>query len=75
MAIDNIVAEVRQTREAYAKQFNYDVYAMWRDLKERQQKSGRQGVSLSPKRIEPVPLGTSTQRREAPNKRLQGDGK
>ena len=75
MAIDNIVAEVRQTREAYAKQFNYDVYAMWHDLKERQQKSGRQGVSLSPKRIEPVPLETSSQRREAPNKRLQGDGK
>ncbi len=43
MAIDNIVAGVRQTREAYAKQFNYDVYAMWHDLKERQQKSGRQG--------------------------------
>jgi hypothetical protein len=67
MAMDSIVAEVRQTREAYAKQCNYDVYAMWRDLKERQHKSGRQGVSLSPKRIEPVPLGMSPQRREAPN--------
>jgi len=38
MAIDSIVAEVRQAREAYAKQFNYDVYAMWRDLKERHHK-------------------------------------
>jgi len=56
MAIDSIVAEVRQAREAYAKRFNYDVYAMWRDLKERQRKSGRPGVSLSPKRIEPVAL-------------------
>ena len=68
MAIDSIVAEVRQAREAYAKQFNYDVYAMWRDLKERQHKSGRKGVSLSPKRIEPVAPGISTQRREPPSK-------
>jgi len=67
MAIDSIVAEVRQAREAYAKQFHYDVYAMWRDLKERQHKSGREGVSLSPKRLEPVALGTSTRRREPPN--------
>ena len=40
------VAEVRQAREAYAKQFNYDVYAMGRDLQERQQKSGRPVVAL-----------------------------
>ena len=61
MAIDSIVAEVRQVREAYAKRFNYDVYAMWRDLKERQHKSGLQGVSLSPKRIQPAPLETPKQ--------------
>ena len=68
MAIDPIVAEVRQAREAYAKQFNYDVYAMGRDLhKERQLQSGRHGVSLLPTRIEPVALGTSTRRREPPN--------
>jgi len=59
MAIDSIVAEVRRAREAYAKQFNYDVQAMWRDLKERQQKTGRKVVSLLPKRIEPIPQGTS----------------
>ena len=46
MAIDSIVAEVRQVREAYAKQFNYDVYAMWRDLQERQRQSGRMGFAL-----------------------------
>ena len=40
MTIDPIVAEVRQAREAYAKQFNYDIYAMGRDLQERQQKIG-----------------------------------
>jgi len=71
MAIDSIVAEVRQVREAYAKQFNYDVYAMWRDLKERQHQSGRQGVSLLPRRIEPVALETPPQRREPPHARFQ----
>jgi len=65
--MDSIVTEVRQAREAYAKQCNYDIYAMWRDLKERQLQSGRQGVSLLPKRIEPVALGMSTRRREPPN--------
>jgi len=59
MAIDHIVAEVRQAREAYAKQFNYDVHAMWRDLQERQQQSGRPVISLPPKRIESVGIGTS----------------
>lgn len=71
MAIDHIVAEVRRAREAYAKQFNYDVYAMWRDLQERQHKSGRPVVSLPPKRIEPVVPGTSIQKREAPNKGIE----
>ena len=67
MAIDPIVAEVRQVREAYAKQFNYDVDAMVRDLQERQQKSGRTVVALSPKRLEPIESDTAVQRREAPN--------
>ena len=74
MAIDSIVAEVRHAREAYAKQFNYDVHAMWRDLQERQHQSGRPVLSLPPNRIEPVVAGTSTPGRDAPNKRLQGDG-
>ena len=68
MSIDNIVAEVRQVREAYAKQFNYDVHAMWRDLKKRQQKKGLQGISLSPKRIKPVPLKPPAQGQESYNK-------
>ena len=67
MAIDPIVAEVRQAREAYAKQFNYDVYAMVRDLQERQQKSGRTVVALPPQRIESIESDTALQRREAPN--------
>ena len=67
MAIDSIVAEVRQARETYAKQFKYDVYAMWRDLKERQHKSGHKVVSLLPKRLEPAALEASA-RREPSNK-------
>lgn len=67
MSIDNIVAEVRQAREAYAKQFNYDVHAMWRDLKKRQQKNGLQGISLSPKRIKPVPLKPPAQEHGSSN--------
>ena len=51
---DPILAEIRQVREAHAKRFNYDVYAILRDLKERQIKSGRKTVSLPPKRIKPV---------------------
>ena len=67
MAIDSIVAEVRRAREAYAKQFHYDVQAMWRDLKVRQHKSGRTVVSLRPKRIEPGPPERSEDIRESPN--------
>ena len=63
MSIDSIVEEVRQVREAYAKKFNYDVHAMWRDIKKRQQKSGLLGVSLSPKRIK---VAMSTQRQNLP---------
>jgi len=71
MAIDPIVAEVRQAREAYAKQFNYDVYAMGRDLQERQQQSGRTVVALPPQRIESIESDTAVQQREAPNKGME----
>ena len=51
---DLIITEIRQVREAHAKRFNYDVYAILRDLKERQIKSGRKTVSLPPKRLKPA---------------------
>ena len=47
---DQVISEIRKIREAYAEKFNYDVYAMLRDLKERQSKSGRKTVSLPSKR-------------------------
>jgi len=62
MVIDNIIAEVRQAREAYAKKFNYDVRAMARDLRERQAKSGRKVVSFPPRRIKSVEQLTPAQK-------------
>ena len=34
---DPIVEEIRTAREAYAKQFDYDVHAICRDLRSRQE--------------------------------------
>jgi hypothetical protein len=50
---DPIVEEVRAIRDAYAKQFNYDLEAIYRDLKEQEARSGRVVVSLPPKRVAP----------------------
>jgi len=38
---DPIVEEVRNSRDAYAKRFNYDLDAIYRDLKEKERRSGR----------------------------------
>jgi hypothetical protein len=54
MARDPIVEEVRRVREAYAQQFNYDLLAIHRDLKEREKKSGRTLVSFPPKPAKPT---------------------
>jgi len=50
MERDPIVAEVRAVREAYAKQFDYDLRAICRDLKQQEEKNGRETVSPGPKR-------------------------
>jgi hypothetical protein len=44
---DPIVDEVRKARDEYAAQFNYDLQAMVRDLREQQRKSGRTFVDYS----------------------------
>jgi hypothetical protein len=51
---DPVVEEVRAIRDAYAARFNYDIEAMCRDLREEEARSGREVVSLPPKRIVPV---------------------
>ena len=54
MSPDSLVAEIRALREAYAKEFSYDLQAICRDLKEQEKRSGRKTVSLPRKRIETV---------------------
>lgn len=53
MKDDPIVAEIRKIREEHAAKFNYDLWAMYEDLKEQERKSGRRFVSYPPRRIPP----------------------
>ncbi len=56
MWVDPIVEEIHQFREAYAAQFNYDLKAICQDIQRQQRESGREYVTLPPKRpvIQPV---------------------
>jgi hypothetical protein len=49
--VDDLLLEVREIREAYAKQFGYDLQAIHRDLKEQEKTSRRRIVSLPPRRL------------------------
>jgi hypothetical protein len=51
---DPIVEEVRKVRDAYAKQFNYDLKAIYHDLKQQEKASGRTFVSYPPRRAKPI---------------------
>jgi hypothetical protein len=56
--MDDILREVRENREAYARKFNYDLEAIHRDLVEFQEQLRREGriiVSPPPKRSSVVP--------------------
>ena len=50
MSHDPIVDEVRRIRDEYAKRFNYDLRAIYLDLKEKEQQSPRKKVSFPPKK-------------------------
>jgi hypothetical protein len=52
---DEIVEETRKTREEYAAKFNYELEAIYVDLKEQEKRSQHQVVSLSPKKPESIP--------------------
>ncbi len=53
---DHIVEEIRRIREEHAAQFNYDVDAIFADLKRLGAESGRPHVSFGPRRIDkPMP--------------------
>lgn len=51
---DPIVEEVRKVRDAYAKRFNYDLDAIYRDLKAKERRSGRRVVPCPPQHEAPV---------------------
>ena len=57
---DEIVEEVRKNREAYAAKFNFDLQAMYMDLKKAERKSKRKKVSLKPRKPVQVDLKIKT---------------
>ncbi|EAW35580.1 hypothetical protein [Lyngbya sp. PCC 8106] len=46
---DEIVEEIHQIRDNYAKSFNYDLNAIFEDLRKKQAESGKEVVTLSRK--------------------------
>ena len=44
--VDPIITELRAVREAYAARFGYDIKAICRDVRARQEASGREYVSF-----------------------------
>jgi hypothetical protein len=55
---DEIVEEVRKARDEYAAKFNYDLEAIFKDIKQQEEKSHREVVSLPPRKPELVELTT-----------------
>ncbi len=49
---DEIVEEVRKVRDEYAAKFDYDLDAIYEDIKKQEKQSGRKIVSLPPKKVE-----------------------
>jgi len=47
---DEIVEEIRKIRDAHAQKFNYDLKAIYLDLKEEERKSDMKFVSLTRKK-------------------------
>jgi hypothetical protein len=66
---DPIVAEVRKIREAHAAKFNYDLLAIYRDLKEQEKRSGRTFVSYPPRRCKSVGQATPIQKQNIVSKK------
>jgi hypothetical protein len=52
MKDDPIVEEVRQYRDQHAAKFNYDLQAIYQNLKEQERRSKRAFMSYSSKRLE-----------------------
>ena len=48
--VDPIIAELRAIRREHAARFNYDIEAMFRDIRAKQEASGREYVRLPARR-------------------------
>jgi len=51
---DPIVEEVRKTREAHAQKFNYDLKAIFQDIKKREKESGNNFITFCPEKVKIV---------------------
>ncbi|MGH9928233.1 MAG: hypothetical protein ACREA9_03285 [Pyrinomonadaceae bacterium] len=51
---DEIVEQVRRVRDEYAAKFNYDLEAIYKDIKEQEEQNQHKVVSLPPKKPELV---------------------
>ena len=51
---DPIVAEVRRARVAHAARLDFDLQAIYRALKEEEERNQAKKVSFGPKRIAPI---------------------
>jgi hypothetical protein len=56
---DAVVDEVRKAREDYARQFDFDLDAICRDLREKQASAGVPVVSLPPRPPTPISRAAS----------------
>ena len=55
---DDIVEQIRIVREEHAAKFNYDLAAIFQDIKEKEKHSGREFVEFPPRK--PVRLSKKT---------------
>jgi hypothetical protein len=68
---DPIVDEVRRARDAHAARFNYDLDAIFKDLKEEEKRSGRNFVSFGDDGNKPASSSASGAEADQKKKRRQ----
>ena len=66
---DPIVEEVRRIRDEHAKKFNYDIDAIFRDIKRREKRSGRKYVTPGAQTHQETSCMTLTTPRNRPHER------
>ncbi|MGH7449722.1 MAG: hypothetical protein ACRENG_00090 [bacterium] len=71
MWTDPIVDEIHKIRQAHAERFNYDLQAIFDDLKAQEKKNKHRVVSLPIKRQLPAQERPSKQRKRGLKRRLQ----